>query len=82
MFNPTDLDRCEAASAYDNACRTHFDPEYKPSDYVADGATVTVQPDGATYWVVTIAEARAVGITFDESETVVVNRRKWVVVLG
>jgi hypothetical protein len=80
-YNPTALERCTAAAEYDNAHRSHFDPELTPSDYTADGATVTLN-GGATYWVVTHPEAREVGILFDETETVYVDGRKWVVTLA
>ena len=81
MYKPTDIDRATVAAAYDNIDRGPSEVEFKPSQYVADGATVTLQPDGATYWVLTIAEAQAVGITFDESETVNVNGLDWCVFL-
>ena len=71
-----------AACAYDNECRASFDPVFTPADYVADGATVTLNGGGATYWVVTVSEAREVGISFDTVETVIVNGRKWVVTLA
>lgn len=81
-YLPTDSDRCAAACAYDNECRASFDPVFTPADYVADGATVTLNGGGATYWVVTVSEAREVGISFDTVETVIVNGRKWVVTLA
>lgn len=81
-YNPTAADREAAAAAYDNACRAAHDPIFTPADYQAYGATVTLRDGGATYWVVTLSEAREVGILFDETETVTVGRRKWVVTLA
>lgn len=76
-YNPTDLDRCKAVSLFNFLFNPPYD--YPPSAYKADGATVT-DPDGFTVWAVTLAEAKEVGIVYDPSETVIVGRRKWIVV--
>jgi hypothetical protein len=82
-YNPSDIDRCTAACAYDNAYRhSDIDQTYTPSMYEADGATVTTKEDGCTYWVVTLQEAKEVGILFEPHDTVTVGRRKWVVTLA
>ena len=81
-FNPTDSDRCAAACVFDNENRASFDPVFTPADYIANGAIVTLNGGGATYFVCTLAEAREMGISFDTVETVVCNGRKWVVTLA
>lgn len=81
-YLPTDSDRCNVAAAYDNENRASFDPVLSAGDYIANGATVTLKDDGETYWVVTIAEAREVGISFDTVDVIIVNGRKWVVTLA
>lgn len=81
-YIPTDSDRCKAAAAYDNENRASFDPVLSAGDYIANGATVTLKDDGETYWIVTPAEAREIGLSFDTVETVIVDGRKWLVTLG
>lgn len=81
-YLPSESDRCTVAAFYDNENRASFDPVLSSADYIANGATVTLKDDGVTYWVVTVAEAREVGISFDTVDTVVVNGRKWVVTLA
>ena len=81
-YHPTDTDREAVAAVYDNIYRTPTDPIFKPTDYQADGATVTLKDGGSTYWVVTLSEARDVGIALDCSDIIKVGRRKWVVTLA
>lgn len=81
-YIPTDSDRCLAACAFDNENRASFDPVFSPADYIANGATVTLTGGGAEYFVMTVAEAREVKMSFDTVDVVMVNGRKWVVTLA
>jgi hypothetical protein len=81
-YIPTDSDRCHAATVYHNENRTSFEPVLSASDYIANGATVTLKDGGLTCWVVTVSEAREIGICFESFNTVCVKGRKWVVTLS
>lgn len=82
QYHPTPEDRCKAACAFDNKNRASFDPVFTPEAYEANGATVTLKDGGAVYWVVTLDEAKEIGISHDPFDLVTVNRRKWVVTLA
>ena len=82
QYEPTPAARCLAAWSFDNENRASYDPVFTPAAYEANGATVTLKDGGATYWVVTIPEARELGICFETFDLVTVNRRKWVVTLA
>jgi hypothetical protein len=81
-YVPSDNDRARVAAYYDNVYKSPSDPLLSPSDYDVNGATATLRDGGATYWVVTLAEARAVGVSPDTCERVQFSGRAWLVCLA
>lgn len=80
-YYPSDAERCAIAAAYDNTCRASWDPVFKPSDYVADGLTVTLS-GGATYWIYSLSEAREAQVSREEGELFQYGRRRFIIVLA
>ena len=81
-YNPTDLDRATAACVYDLAYMTPGEAKFlTPSDYQTEGACVTLKDGGATYWVVTLAEAKQIGIALDSCDTIQALGRSWIICL-
>jgi hypothetical protein len=80
-YNPTDIERCAVASEYDNIHISHFDSPSTPQDYICEGACVTLI-GGTTYWVLTIQEAKDIGMIYDQCDTIKMFGRKWVVTLS
>jgi hypothetical protein len=81
-YDPTDIDRATVAAAYDNVYRASHDPIFSPSDYEANGLTVTLKDGGATYWIYTLQEAAETGVCRTEGDVIQIGSRKWIVVLG
>lgn len=81
-YCPSDNDRARVAAYYDNVYKAPSDPLLSPSDYDVNGASVTLRDGGATYYVVTLSEARYAGISPDTCERVNFLRRAWLVTLA
>jgi hypothetical protein len=80
-YNPTNLDRATVACAYDKSFTTNVSETetLTPSMYDVDGACVSL--DGMTYWVVTLDEAKQVGIALDSCYIIKVSGRSWCICL-
>lgn len=80
-YNPTDLDRATVACAYDKSITTSVSETetLTPSLYDVSGACVSL--DGMTYWVVTLDEAKQIGIALDSCDTIQVSGRSWIICL-
>lgn len=78
-YNPTDIDRATVACAYDKSFITNVTETetLTPSMYHVDGACVSL--DGMTYWVVTLDEAKQVGIALDSCDRIKVKGRTWLI---
>lgn len=80
-YNPTDLDRATVACAYDKSFTTNVSETatLTPSLYDVSGACVLL--DGMTYWVVTLEEAKQIGIALDSCDLIKVSGRSWCICL-
>jgi hypothetical protein len=80
-YNPTDIDRATVACAYDKSFTTNVSETetLTPSLYDVSGACVSL--DGMTYWVVTLDEAKQVGIALDSCDLIKVSGRSWCICL-
>lgn len=90
MYNPTEADRINALVAAVNRSDIAQGRPAEFTDRTAEdigalchGATVEADLDGngwSTFWVVTLAEARELGIAYTDDDRIKVGRRFWVVV--
>jgi hypothetical protein len=81
-FVPSDNDRARVAAYYDNVYKAPSDPLLSPSDYDVNGATATLRDGGATYFVMTIPEAKETGLYFRDVERIKFLGRAWLVCLA
>lgn len=81
-YQPLDRDRAAVACAYDRSYQTNVQDDTDalcPADYDVNGALVTLRNGGTTYWVVTLAEARSIGISPDTCERFQSLGRAWLI---
>lgn len=84
-YQPLDRERAAVACAYDRSYTTNVQDDtdaLRPADYDVNGALVTLRDGGSTYWVVTLSEARSIGMSIDTCERIDVHGRAWLVTLA
>jgi hypothetical protein len=81
-YIPTDNDRARVAAYYDNVYKSPSDPLLSPSDYDVNGATATLRDGGATYFVMTLPEAKESGMSLDTCERIQFLGRAWLISLA